>query len=204
MRVDEDEVVEDSTRIASRHATRGMKIDQRTRCEDRDDASISKVVEWFRARSRFFSLSLFLLSALSSSYRRLPPPSSIESLFVGEYVRGNLDLNYSQFSLSHFQLYLARVRVSSDRRADDVSDRVSISRLSRNRGYLPLLNRPHGIWTQSFGATFRFDGLISQFLLGRLLRSEFATTTNHSFILNLARIRRKHLSQIIIITNINI
>ncbi|CAD1479156.1 unnamed protein product, partial [Heterotrigona itama] len=49
MRLVEGEVVEDGTRIASRHATRGMKIDQRTRCEDRDDASISKVVEWFRA-----------------------------------------------------------------------------------------------------------------------------------------------------------
>ncbi|KOX76573.1 hypothetical protein WN51_11779 [Melipona quadrifasciata] len=49
LRLVEGEVVEDGTRIASRHATRGMKIDQRTRCEDRDDASISKVVEWFRA-----------------------------------------------------------------------------------------------------------------------------------------------------------
>lgn len=138
MRVDEGEVVEDSTRIASRHATRGMKIDQRSRCEDRDDASISKVVEWFRA------LAFVLYLSLSLSLGSFPSPVlflAIESLFVGEYVRGNLDLNYSQFSLSHFQLYLARPRVPSNRglplpSADDVSDRVSISGLSRDRGYL--------------------------------------------------------------------
>lgn len=147
-----------------------MKIDQRTRCEDRDDASISKVVEWFRALALLlpFLLSFSFLHPLYLSLLFLSRtlPLVIESLFVGEYVRGNLDLNYSQFSLSHFQLYLARPGLVESR-ADDVSDRVPISGLLRNHGYLPLLNRPHGAWAESFGATRRFDGLISRFSLGR-------------------------------------
>lgn len=121
MRLVEGEVVEDSTRIASRHATRGMKIDQRTRCEDRDDASISKVVEWFRAlalRSPFFSASspLPILLAppldprspdrLSLSLSLLPTVHRSNRSLSEKYVRSNLDLNYSQFSLSHFQVYL--------------------------------------------------------------------------------------------------
>lgn len=38
-----------------------MKIDQRGRREDRDDASISKLVEWFRAFPPSFPLSLSLI-----------------------------------------------------------------------------------------------------------------------------------------------
>lgn len=83
-------VVEDSSRIAV--PTRGMKIDQRSgRREDRDDASISKVVEWFRA-------FLPLLPPFSLSSLPLSRPDRIN-------VRGNFDLNYSQFSLSYSQLY---------------------------------------------------------------------------------------------------
>lgn len=68
-------VVEDSSRIAV--PTRGMKIDQRSgRREDRDDASISKVVEWFRAFLPLlppFSLSSLPLSpSLSSRSNQRP------------------------------------------------------------------------------------------------------------------------------------
>lgn len=83
MRVDEGEVVEDSTRIASRHATRGMKIDQRTRCEDRDDASISKVVEWFRALELLLSFSLFLF--FSFPLLSSPPPLYLSLFLVSSY-----------------------------------------------------------------------------------------------------------------------
>lgn len=103
----------------------------------RDDASISKVVEWFRALALVLSFSLAISLAspsprFSLSLYTVPSLLAIESLFVGEYVRGNLDLNYSQFSLSHFQLYLARPGLVGSR-ADDVSDRVSISRLFPER-----------------------------------------------------------------------
>lgn len=143
MRVDEGEVVEDSTRIASRHATRGMKIDQRSRCEDRDDASISKVVEWFRALAFVLYLSLTPFPSLLPFSLSL----AIESLFVGEYVRGNLDLNYSQFSLSHFQLYLARPRVPSNRGPLPllrrcVGSSFHLRTFERSRISSPLLNRP--------------------------------------------------------------
>lgn len=144
------------------------------------DIKSCRVVSRARASSLFLSLSFLLLSAslfppsiyLSSSYRHTLP-LAIKSLFIGEYVRGNLDLNYSQFSLSHFQLFLASPGLVESR-ADDVSNRVSISRLSRNRGYLPLLNRPHGAWTErALVRLHRFDRIDISILARSSLYQEF-------------------------------
>lgn len=147
-------MVEDSTRIASRHATRGMKIDQRTRCEDRDDASISKVVEWFRALAllpplplcHYLSLFPLFFATVSLSLSLSSFPSYSPSRDRIAVCRGICPW---QFGFELFAIFFISFpvisRASGSRRiarASDVSDRVSISRLWRDRGYLPLLNRP--------------------------------------------------------------
>lgn len=72
-------VVEDSSRIAV--PTRGMKIDQRSgRREDRDDASISKVVEWFRAFLPL--LPPFSLSSLPLSLSLVPIESTSGAISI--------------------------------------------------------------------------------------------------------------------------
>lgn len=76
----EVEAVEDSSRIPV--PTRGMKIDQRGRREDRDDASISKVVEWFRALHVSFPLSLSPSTGILLSH------TAIESTKEGRNMSG--------------------------------------------------------------------------------------------------------------------
>lgn len=130
-RFESTKVVEDSTRIASRHATRGMKIDQRTWREDRDDASISKVVEWFRARAHF-SHSLPLPLVFPPLFPTLSVVSSLSR--SNRCLSGNMSVAIWIWIIRNFlyliSSYISHVRVVGSR-TDDVSDRVSISRLSK-------------------------------------------------------------------------
>lgn len=106
----------------------------------RDDASISKVVEWFRALALVPSFSLAvslaspclsLLLSLSLSHRALPSRDRIA------VCRGICPW---QFGFELFAIFFISFPVISrtrpglvGSRADDVSDRVSISRLFPER-----------------------------------------------------------------------
>lgn len=147
-----------------------MKIDQRGRREDRDDASISKLVEWFRAFPPSFPLSLSHSPQLHQSRTH----REIESTGRKEYVRGNFDLNYSQFSLSYSRLcihvcvciytYVYPGRISTwgekfdgDRYAKDFRRGVQNPCFPRNGslGNLILSRLPSSGWGRG-GETWRF------------------------------------------------